>query len=180
LFPIDLTGRIMTSWCQEAVRLTKDPLTRMGCYKAIDANVKACKSFWNSKRMILKKVYQTKLDVVNCWNKYARDARVTIYEEFSGQRVKKIAHKVVDTVCENAWLILDIVNQMETTGGVYAPPTKKNCTNFKVNIRDIFYAHLERGHKHPLDIVLSIDEEFEMAEEKMFDIAMEEIKRYER
>lgn len=171
LFPINLVGRIMTSWCKESIRLTKDELTEMGCYKALVANAKACASFWTSKKPSIKRIYQTRIDVVNCWNKYARDG----YPKHFG--LKETKNKVVDSSIENTLCILDIVNQTGITGGVYEQPTKR-CTVLKRNIRDVLYVKLSKPQFDAFGLVLSIDEDLERVDERMFELAMKEIKRY--
>jgi len=219
LVPIDLVGRIMTRWCKEAISLTKDELEEMGCYKALIANAKACASFWTAKKPSIKRVYQTKLDIVNCWNKYARDKSSSVIKPGLRRRPFRVGvpkvrvgipggakmlpgtaptlgEDIVEAVIENTMFILDIVRQKESTGGIYefpksilvhegsggpvAVPTKA-CTALKTQISNIIWGDIFTHSDRPmLDKLIEYDKDKELAEDIMFELAMEEIKRYQR
>lgn len=48
LFPLDLTGKILSLWCKEAARKAAKALKEAKCYKETMANIKACAKFWKS------------------------------------------------------------------------------------------------------------------------------------
>lgn len=52
LFPIELTGSILSLWCKEAVRKAGKRLKKIKCYKEAMRNAKTCSKFWSAIKKI--------------------------------------------------------------------------------------------------------------------------------
>ena len=175
LFPIDLTGSILALWCQEAARKARKQLKEAHCFKETVALTNECAKFWRSRRYNLKKIRQSKLDLVRAWNSYVR--KVT--GGYSGAQYLKsaIEHKAINAALDNYRYIQDYVTQTEMVGGVTEPIG--NCSDVMANVIDVFFIKAYPGSTDISGDLMRIPEYMDEGRDYMFMLAMKEIRRYQ-